>query len=51
MDSMKRTIRKATAVGIVMCLLAALFTGCTISKQEAKEQKKWVEQMNEYPLR
>ena len=38
--------RKASATGIILCILAALFTGCIISKEETKEQKKWGDQMN-----
>ena len=47
MDLRKNTFRKATVAGILLCFLSTLITGCMISKQEAKEQKKWVEQMNE----
>ena len=47
MDLRKNTFRKATVAGILLCFLSTLITGCMISKQEAIEQKKWVEQMNE----
>lgn len=50
MNRRKNTFRKATVAGILLCFLSTLFTGCKLSKKDAKEQKKWVEQMNEiYP--